>query len=145
FGQDLDLLYERGRLLQEEIASRLGEQTNRNLYVLSIVTTIFLPMTLIVGLFGINVGGMPWLQDYLGFWWVVLGMFAAALVTFLFRLWSRVFGGCLPPPPALEGGGGGPGRVAWGGWGSPPADACKPSPGALRFRFGRRPLPPQPP
>lgn len=91
FGQDLDLLYERGRFLQEEIASRLGEGTNRNLYVLSIVTTIFLPMTLITGLFGINVGGMPWLEDHLGFWWVVFGMFATAVVTFLILHWRRLF------------------------------------------------------
>ena len=90
-GQDLDLLYERGRSLQEEIASRLGEATNRNLYVLSIVTTIFLPMTLITGLFGINVGGMPWLENHLGFWWVVFGMFATAIVTFLILHWRRLF------------------------------------------------------
>jgi zinc transporter len=91
FGQDLDLLYERGRSLQEEIASRLGEATNRNLYVLSIVTTIFLPMTLITGLFGINVGGMPWLENHLGFWWVVFGMFATAILTFLILHWRRLF------------------------------------------------------
>jgi zinc transporter len=91
FGQDLDLLYERGRALQEEIASRRGEATNRNLYVLSIVTTIFLPMTLITGLFGINVGGMPWLESHLGFWWVVFGMFATAIVTFLILHWRRLF------------------------------------------------------
>ena len=91
FGRDLDLLYERGRFLQEEIASRLGEATNRNLYVLSIVTTIFLPMTLIVGLFGINVGGMPWLASPEGFWWVVLGMLVTAVVTFLVLHWRRLF------------------------------------------------------
>ena len=91
FGRDLDLLYERGRFLQEEIASRLGEATNRNLYVLSIVTTIFLPMTLIVGLFGINVGGMPWLSSQEGFWWVVLGMFVTAVVTYLVLHWRRLF------------------------------------------------------
>jgi len=91
FGRDLDLLYERGRFLQEEIASRLGEATNRNLYVLSIVTTIFLPMTLIVGLFGINVGGMPWLSSQEGFWWVVLGMLVTAVVTFLVLHWRRLF------------------------------------------------------
>lgn len=91
FGQDLDLLYERGRSLQEEIASRLGEATNRNLYVLSVVTTIFLPMTLITGLFGINVGGMPWLENHLGFWWVVFGMFATAILTFLILHWRRLF------------------------------------------------------
>jgi len=90
-GQDLDLLYERGRILQEEIGNRLGEATNRNLYVLSIVTTIFLPMTLVTGLFGINVGGMPWIQNGFGFWWVVLGMGATAIAAILLLHWRRLF------------------------------------------------------
>ena len=48
---------ERSRLLQEELRSRLGEATNRNLYLLSVVTTALLPITLITGVFGMNVGG----------------------------------------------------------------------------------------
>ena len=91
FGRDLDLLYERGRFLQEEIASRLGEATNRNLYVLSIVTAIFLPMTLVTGLFGINVGGMPWLEDHAGFLVVMLITAATALLAILILRWRRLF------------------------------------------------------
>jgi zinc transporter len=90
-GQDLDLLYERGRLLQEEIGNRLGEATNRNLYLLSIVTAIFLPMTLVTGLFGSNVGGMPWIQEGLGFWWVLLVMGATAIIAILLLRWWRLF------------------------------------------------------
>jgi zinc transporter len=48
-------------------------------------------MTLITGLFGINVGGMPWLESHLGFWWVVFGMFATAILTFLILHWRRLF------------------------------------------------------
>jgi zinc transporter len=90
-GQDLDLLFDRGRLLQEEIGSRLSEATNRNLYLLSIVTTIFLPMTLISGIFGINVGGMPWLGDLFGFWWVVILIGGTGLVTLALLHWRRLF------------------------------------------------------
>ena len=89
--QDLDLLQERGRLLQDELAGRLGEATNRNLYILSIVTTVFLPITLITGLFGMNVGGLPWLQDTFGFWWVLLGMAATAGLALLLLHWRRLF------------------------------------------------------
>ena len=53
-GHDLDLVQERARLLGDQLSGRLMEATNRNLYVLSIVTTIFLPMTLITGIFGMN-------------------------------------------------------------------------------------------
>jgi zinc transporter len=91
FGQDLELLYERSRLLQEEIAGHLGESTNRNLYVLSIVTTVFLPMSLVTGLFGVNVGGMPWQGTHAGFWIITSGMLAFGVATFLLLHWRRMF------------------------------------------------------
>jgi zinc transporter len=85
--QDLELVQERSRLLQEEIAGRLDEAVNRNLYVLSIVTTVFLPITLITGIFGMNVGGLPWTEDAFGFTCVafVMGMTFAVTVVLLQR------------------------------------------------------------
>jgi zinc transporter len=80
--QDLELVQERARLLQEEIAGRLQETVNRNLYVLSIVTTTFLPVTLITGIFGMNVGGVPWIDESRGFWWVSLVLITTLGVTF---------------------------------------------------------------
>ncbi len=80
-GSDLELVQERARLLQEEIAGRLTEATNRNLFVLSIVTTILLPITLITGVFGMNVGGLPWVGHAGGFWWVMLLMLLALALT----------------------------------------------------------------
>jgi len=65
-------------MLEGEIAGRLAEATNRNLYVLSIITTLFLPMTLVTGIFGMNVAGLPGTQDPGAFRWVVLGMTASA-------------------------------------------------------------------
>jgi zinc transporter len=83
-GQDLELVTERARLLQEEIAGRLGEATNRNLYVLSIVTTAMLPITLITGIFGMNVGGLPFADGKHGFWLVIAVMGATLLGTRVF-------------------------------------------------------------
>ena len=40
---------ERTRLLQEEITALTAEETNRHLYVLSILTTLVLPPTLVTG------------------------------------------------------------------------------------------------
>ena len=45
-------LRDRSRLLQEEIMLKGSEQTNRSLHVLAIVTTVFLPATLVTGVFG---------------------------------------------------------------------------------------------
>jgi len=90
-GQDLELVSERARLLQEEIASRLGEATNKNLYLLSIVTTALLPITLVTGVFGMNVGGLPFVASEHGFWWVMFGMLLVVLGTLFLLRRRRVF------------------------------------------------------
>ena len=56
----------RARLLHDEVATKLTEQTNRQLYVLSIMTALFLPPMLVFGYFGMNTGGLPLTQDPLG-------------------------------------------------------------------------------
>jgi zinc transporter len=88
--QDLDSVQERARLLQEEIASRIGEQTNRNVYVLSIVTAVMLPITLVSGIFGMNVGGLPWLQDPSGFDWTVALMLIVGGATLALLRWRKL-------------------------------------------------------
>lgn len=89
--QDLELSQERARLLQEEVASQLGEATNRNLYILSIVTAVFLPITLITSIFGMNVGGLPWTQDAFGFWWVTLSMLITLAIVLVVLQRRRFF------------------------------------------------------
>ncbi len=85
-GQDLELVQERARLLQEEIASNMNEATNRNLFVLSIATTTLLPITLITGIFGMNVRGLPFAEHPHGFYVVMLGILATiALALWLLR------------------------------------------------------------
>jgi len=66
---DVIELRDRARLLQEELSARIAEQTNRHLHVLSIVTTLLLPPTLVAGLFGMNVEGLPFAGSGGGFWW----------------------------------------------------------------------------
>ena len=47
---ELQAIEQREAGLEAEVAARLSEETNRNLYILSVVTVIFLPMTLITGI-----------------------------------------------------------------------------------------------
>ncbi|MFT3763352.1 MAG: CorA family divalent cation transporter [Pseudoxanthomonas sp.] len=47
-------LQARARLLHEEVAAKLTEQTNRHLHALSILTALLMPPTLVVGAFGMN-------------------------------------------------------------------------------------------
>lgn len=68
---DMAALQERIKLLQEEIAARVAEANNRSLFVLTIVTVLALPINIIAGLLGMNVGGIPLADHPHGFWWIV--------------------------------------------------------------------------
>lgn len=68
---DMAALQERIKLLQEDIAGRVAEANNRSLFVLTIVTVLALPINIIAGLLGMNVGGIPLADHPHGFWMVV--------------------------------------------------------------------------
>ena len=79
--RDMQGLQERIKLLQEEIAASVNEDNNRSLFVLTIVTVLALPINILAGLFGMNVGGIPLAENKHGFWVVVslvLGFTAVA-------------------------------------------------------------------
>jgi zinc transporter len=80
---------ERAKILLEELASREAESTGRNLYVLTIYTVVFMPMTLISGIFGMNVAGLPGLDGTSSFWWVMALIVAAGLATLGALLWRQ--------------------------------------------------------
>jgi len=83
---DVQSVQDRARLLQDEIAARSANRTNRQLYVLSILTALFLPATFITGLFGINVKGLPWVESEAGAAYVTLACVLASLMAlFLLR------------------------------------------------------------
>lgn len=65
--RDLAALQERIKLLQEEITAQVAEQTNRSLFTLTVVTVLALPINIIAGLLGMNVGGIPLADSPHGF------------------------------------------------------------------------------
>ncbi len=85
--EDLDLIRERALVIQEELMNRIAQQQNARMYVLSIVAAIFLPITFISGVFGMNVAGLPGVEEVSSFWIVAGVMFAiSAVVMGLFWL-----------------------------------------------------------
>ena len=81
--RDMVVLAERSRLLQDEIAGRTAAETNRQLFTLSILTALFLPPTLVTGVFGMNTKGL-FLGDFENGSTLALGIGAlSALAVFL--------------------------------------------------------------
>ena len=67
--EDLDAARDHATLLQEEVFSVQNEAINDRMYLLAIISALFLPLAFLTGLFGINVGGLPGLDDPNAFWW----------------------------------------------------------------------------
>lgn len=65
--EELELIRERVGLLMESEDRRRSEQMNRTMYRFGVITGVFLPMTFLTGLLGMNVGGLPGSNDPYGF------------------------------------------------------------------------------
>jgi zinc transporter len=79
FVEDIDSARERALITQEELNSRLSEQMNKAMYTLSIVAAIFLPLGLLTGLLGINVGGIPGTENKWAFTSVTIFLIVLAV------------------------------------------------------------------
>ncbi len=87
--EDIDLARERLVVLQEELLAQLAQEQNTRMYVLSVVAAVFLPLTFITGMLGMNVGGLPGLESPLGFVWSAVVMVAAAVGLLVFFRWKK--------------------------------------------------------
>lgn len=88
--EDLEALRERAVVAQEELQNRLSEQLNNRMYMLSIITAVFLPLGFLTGMFGINVGGMPGVDDpnaFRYFAWSIIGLIVVQLIVFKWKKW----------------------------------------------------------
>lgn len=75
----IDLLKEHLGELREVYHSNLGERTNRVMKFLTLISTIFLPLNFLAGVYGMNFGWMPLLDHPLGFWLIGAAMVGTAL------------------------------------------------------------------
>ncbi|MBU1175666.1 MAG: hypothetical protein KKH72_09725 [Alphaproteobacteria bacterium] len=78
-GDELQALSERAVLVHEHILDQRSEQMNRAMLILAVVTTVFMPLTLITGMFGMNLHGIPFAENGAGFW-VIAGFMVVVAV-----------------------------------------------------------------
>ncbi|MEL0152197.1 MAG: zinc transporter ZntB [Halieaceae bacterium] len=89
--EDLDQVRDRAILAHEELSARLTDDINRKTYVFTIVAVIFLPLGFLTGLLGVNVGGVPGLEEPKAFAWLLFACFAICLGMLAFFRWRRWF------------------------------------------------------
>ncbi len=71
--------------------AKMDEKMNHIMFVLTIISAIFLPLTLITGYFGMNTGGLPLTNDPYGTWKVTVGflLFEIPFALWIWRLIKR--------------------------------------------------------
>ena len=87
--EDLDLARERAMVMQEELQNRVSEQQNARMYVLSIVAAVFLPLSFLTGVFGMNVAGLPGTEDKNAFAALAMAMSALGVGLLVWMRWRR--------------------------------------------------------
>lgn len=80
---DLDEVRDRAAIAQEFITSRQGDLLNRRMMILSIVAAVFLPLGLVSGLLGMNVGGVPLQDSPHGFLWTCVAVAILGVLQFV--------------------------------------------------------------
>lgn len=81
--EELDAIRERAAIVHDQLVERRAEAMNHSMLILAVVAAVFLPLGLLTGLLGINVGGMPGADADWAFW-AVCGILGAVTV---FNLW----------------------------------------------------------
>ncbi|EGU33000.1 Mg2+ transporter protein, CorA family protein [Vibrio sp. N418] len=86
---NLDDLLSRIDMLQNLDNTKLSEAMSQSSFSLTIVATVFLPLTFVSGLLGMNVGGIPDTHNPWGFWAITAGMLLLA-ITLWITLYRRL-------------------------------------------------------
>lgn len=67
-GEELDAIRDRAQIVREYLSDARADLMNSQMFILSIVSALFLPLGFLTGLLGINVGGMPGVENPNAFW-----------------------------------------------------------------------------
>ena len=85
----LENIRERATVLYEEAIQEGTEETNKRLFVLAILSAVFLPISFVTGLFGVNLGGIPGAGSPAAFAVLVAALSSSVLMTLLLLRWQR--------------------------------------------------------
>ena len=89
FVEDLDSIRDRAGIAQDELNNRLNDEMNRTMYLLTVVAALLLPPSLVTGLFGINVAGMPGTESAWAFAAIAILIPVLAVLEFAILRWMK--------------------------------------------------------
>jgi zinc transporter len=87
--EELDSIRDRAAVLQDQVVGQRQETLNQRLLALSIVSAIFLPLSYVTGLLGMNLAGIPWAHEPWSFGMVVGVTCTLGVGVLAFLKWRR--------------------------------------------------------
>lgn len=82
--EEVEEARDRSQILHDELSNGLTVKLNKNMYKLSLISIIFMPLTFLTGLFGMNIAGIPGAEDPSAFKICVITMVAITIMQILF-------------------------------------------------------------
>ncbi|QEZ88250.1 zinc transporter ZntB [Aliarcobacter cibarius] len=84
--EELDTIRDKIMLIQDELVNNLSQELNSKMYIMAIISAIFLPLTFLTGLLGINVGGIPGAENENAFYiFTIVLLFVVTFQFFIFK------------------------------------------------------------
>jgi len=91
FIEEIVSIRERAQVIHEELNNHLTERLSASTNKLSAVATVFLPMSFVTGLFGVNLAGIPGATNEKAFAIFFGGTCAVLIIQFVILKWRKLF------------------------------------------------------
>jgi len=89
--EEIDEVRDRAHILSDELFSVLTEKLNKSMYSLSLVASIFIPLTFFTSIFSVNIGGLPGLDNEGAFMWMIFAMAFLTLIQLIIFKYKQMF------------------------------------------------------
>lgn len=87
--EEMEAIRERSALLHEELTDLRAEQIDQRSLVVAVIALVFLPLSFVTGLFGMNVADIPLAETPYAFWWISGACALSGFLFWFFLKWRR--------------------------------------------------------
>ncbi len=89
--ESIDFYLEQIQLINADIMQEQSERMNRNTYLFTVIAALFLPVSFLTGLLGVNVGGIPGVENAMAFTLFCVGLVVCFGLEFVLLRWLKFF------------------------------------------------------
>lgn len=89
--EEVEESHSRAQILHDELFHGLSEKLNKSMYSLSLVASLFIPLTFFTSIFSVNIAGLPGLENKSAFFWMMSAMLVMVAVQIALFKRSKLF------------------------------------------------------